>query len=99
MLAGHDNELACSACANPGFAYAGSGTSPPSRSRLRVAEKRRVHAGLVARPTLPEPVQPLSGLPSDLWDSAELVEPVRKQAISVRVDEDVMVILGLDTCA
>jgi uncharacterized protein (DUF4415 family) len=32
----------------------------------------------------------LSGLPSDFWDSAELVEPVRKQAISLRVDEDVL---------
>jgi len=32
----------------------------------------------------------LSGLPSDFWDSAELVEPVRKQAISLRIDEDVV---------
>jgi uncharacterized protein (DUF4415 family) len=32
----------------------------------------------------------LSELPSDFWDSAELVEPVRKQAISLRIDEDVL---------
>ena len=32
----------------------------------------------------------LSGLPSDFWDSAELVEPVRKQAVSLRIDEDVL---------
>ena len=34
--------------------------------------------------------QELSGLPSDFWDSAELVEPVRKQAVSLRIDEDVL---------
>lgn len=27
---------------------------------------------------------------SDFWDSAELVEPVRKQAVSLRIDEDVL---------
>jgi uncharacterized protein (DUF4415 family) len=32
----------------------------------------------------------LSGLPSDFWDAAELVEPVRKQAVSLRIDEDVL---------
>jgi uncharacterized protein (DUF4415 family) len=32
----------------------------------------------------------LSGLPNDFWDSAELVEPVRKQAVSLRIDEDVL---------
>lgn len=32
----------------------------------------------------------LSGLPQNFWDSAELVEPVRKQAVSLRVDEDVL---------
>lgn len=32
----------------------------------------------------------LSGLPDDFWDAAVLVEPVRKQAISLRVDEDVL---------
>jgi len=32
----------------------------------------------------------LSGIPRDFWDTAVLVEPVRKQAISLRVDEDVL---------
>ena len=32
----------------------------------------------------------LSVLPHDFWDTAVLVEPVRKQAISLRVDEDVL---------
>jgi uncharacterized protein (DUF4415 family) len=31
-----------------------------------------------------------AGLPSDFWDSAEIVDPVRKQAISLRIDEDVL---------
>jgi uncharacterized protein (DUF4415 family) len=32
----------------------------------------------------------LANLPEDFWDSAVLVEPARKQAISLRVDEDVL---------
>ena len=32
----------------------------------------------------------LAGLPDDFWDSAELVEPVRNQAVSLRIDEDVL---------
>ena len=31
----------------------------------------------------------LAGLPDDFWDQAELVVPVAKRAISLRVDEDV----------
>lgn len=32
----------------------------------------------------------LSDLPADFWDDAELVIPVAKRAISLRVDEDVL---------
>jgi hypothetical protein len=32
----------------------------------------------------------LAGLPADFWDHASLMVPVRKQAISLRVDEDVL---------
>jgi uncharacterized protein (DUF4415 family) len=32
----------------------------------------------------------LADLPDDFWDEAELVVPVAKQAISLRVDEDVL---------
>jgi uncharacterized protein (DUF4415 family) len=32
----------------------------------------------------------LVDLPSDFWDAAEVVWPVAKQAISLRVDEDVL---------
>ena len=32
----------------------------------------------------------LANLPDDFWDQAELVVPVAKRAISLRVDEDVL---------
>jgi uncharacterized protein (DUF4415 family) len=32
----------------------------------------------------------LADLPEDFWDEAELVVPAAKQAISLRVDEDVL---------
>jgi uncharacterized protein (DUF4415 family) len=32
----------------------------------------------------------LANLPDDFWDAAVLVEPARKQAISLRIDEDVL---------
>jgi uncharacterized protein (DUF4415 family) len=32
----------------------------------------------------------LAGLPDDFWDQADLVVPVAKRAISLRVDEDVL---------
>lgn len=32
----------------------------------------------------------LADLPPDFWDEAELVAPVAKRAISLRVDEDVL---------
>jgi BrnA antitoxin of type II toxin-antitoxin system len=32
----------------------------------------------------------LADLPDDFWDEAELVVPVTKRAISLRVDEDVL---------
>ena len=32
----------------------------------------------------------LANLPADFWDSAVMVYPVRKEAISLRVDEDVL---------
>jgi uncharacterized protein (DUF4415 family) len=32
----------------------------------------------------------LQGLPEDFWASAEIVEPIAKQPISLRVDADVL---------
>ena len=40
----------------------------------------------IARTSPPE----LANLPADFWDSAKLVAPPRKEAISLRVDEDVL---------
>ena len=40
----------------------------------------------IARSSPPE----LAGLPSDFWDEAEIMVPPPKQAISIRLDEDVL---------
>jgi uncharacterized protein (DUF4415 family) len=47
---------------------------------------RRVTEAEIARTSPPE----LANLPADFWDSATLVFPVQKEAISLRVDEDVL---------
>jgi uncharacterized protein (DUF4415 family) len=59
---------------------------PPRRGR---ADLRRLHAlreAEIARTSPPE----LSDLPEAFWRDAKLVPPVTKQAISLRVDEDVL---------
>jgi uncharacterized protein (DUF4415 family) len=58
----------------------------PSRGRVDLERLRRMSDSEVRDNSPPE----LSGLPHDFWDTAVLVEPVRKQAISLRVDEDVL---------
>ncbi len=58
----------------------------PSRGRADLDRLRRMSEADV-RDSSP---QELSGLPDDFWDSAELVDPVRKQAVSLRIDEDVL---------
>jgi len=58
----------------------------PGRGRADLDRLRRMSDSEVRDSSPPE----LSGLPSDFWDSAQLVEPVRKQAISLRIDEDVL---------
>ena len=59
---------------------------PPSRGRADLDRLRRLSDAEVRDSSPPE----LSGLPHDFWDTAELVEPVRKQAVSLRIDEDVL---------
>jgi uncharacterized protein (DUF4415 family) len=59
---------------------------PPSRGRADLDRLRRLSDADVRDSSPPE----LSGLPHDFWDTAELVEPVRKQAVSLRIDEDVL---------
>ena len=58
----------------------------PSRGRADLERLRRMTDLEVRDSSPPE----LAGLPHDFWDTAVLVEPVRKQAISLRVDEDVL---------
>ena len=58
----------------------------PTRGRADLARLRGMRAREIARTSPPE----LADLPADFWDAAELVLPVPKQAISLRVDEDVL---------
>ena len=58
----------------------------PTRGRADLDRLNRMSDKAVRDSSPPE----LSGLPHDFWNSAELVEPVRKQAVSLRIDEDVL---------
>lgn len=62
------------------------GAERPRQGRADFERLRRMSEQDIMR-TSPEE---LSGLPSDFWDEAELVMPVTKRAISLRVDEDVL---------
>ena len=63
-------------------------TKPPStrptRGRADLERVRGMSEAEIARTSPPE-----LDLPDDFWDDAELVAP-RKEAISLRVDEDVL---------
>lgn len=58
----------------------------PSRGRAKLEYLTKVSDAEIARTSPPE----LANMPADFWDSASLVVPVRKEAISLRVDEDVL---------
>lgn len=58
----------------------------PSRGRANLSRLRRVSEATIQR-TSPRELQ---GLPDDFWASADIVEPVAKQPISLRVDADVL---------
>lgn len=58
----------------------------PSRSRANIARLRVMTEAEIERTSPPE----LAALPEDFWNDAELIAPVSKQAISLRVDEDVL---------
>lgn len=58
----------------------------PSRGRADLARLRAVTEAEIARTSPPE----LSDLPAAFWRDAEVVAPIPKQAISLRVDEDVL---------
>lgn len=58
----------------------------PSRGRADLSRLRGVREAEIKRTSPPE----LADLPEAFWRDAELVAPVPKQAISLRVDEDVL---------
>ena len=58
----------------------------PKRGRASLARLRRVTEREIERTAPPE----LAGLPVDFWDVADIVAAPPKQAISFRVDEDVL---------
>ena len=60
--------------------------SEPLRGRVDLARLRRMGEREIARTSPPE----LADLPADFWDEAVLVPPAIKQAISLRVDGDVL---------
>lgn len=58
----------------------------PTRGRADLARLRVMTEADIARTSPPE----LADLPEDFWGEAELRLPIAKQAISLRVDEDVL---------
>jgi uncharacterized protein (DUF4415 family) len=58
----------------------------PSRGRADLKRISRLSDATIARTAPPD----LRDLPASFWADAELVEPVRKRAISLRIDEDVL---------
>lgn len=61
-------------------------TDRPSRGRADLARLRQMPEGEIEATSPPE----LADLPASFWSGAELVMPVAKEAISLRVDEDVL---------
>lgn len=58
----------------------------PTRGRADLARLRRVTEREIERSSPPE----LRNLPEDFWQGARVVTPVAKQAISLRLDTDVI---------
>jgi uncharacterized protein (DUF4415 family) len=58
----------------------------PTRGRADLGRLRRMTEAEIRRTAPPE----LNDLPADFWEKGELVVPAPKQAISLRVDEDVL---------
>jgi hypothetical protein len=56
------------------------------RGRANFGKMRRMSEDEIARTSPPE----LADLPDDFWDSAVVVEPGRKQTVSLRVDKEVL---------
>jgi len=58
----------------------------PTRGRADLARLRKIGERTIEATSPPE----LADLPASFWDQAELVQPVPKQPISLRLDADVL---------
>lgn len=58
----------------------------PLRGRADLAHLRQMSEKEIAETSPPE----LADLPADFWDDAEVISPQPKEAISLRVDRDVL---------
>lgn len=58
----------------------------PGQPQANLDYLRNMSDAEIARTSPPE----LANLPPDFWDSARMVMPIPKEAISLRVDEDVL---------
>ena len=58
----------------------------PSRGSADLSRLRRMTEAEIVRTSPPE----LADLPDDFWEDAEIIAPVPKEAISLRVDRDVL---------
>ena len=56
------------------------------RGRAELGSLRRMSDSEIDRTSPPE----LANLPEDFWDSAVLVDPPKKEAVSIRLDSDVL---------
>ncbi len=61
-------------------------TSTPTQGRADLARLRRVTDAEISRTSSDE----LQDLPDDFWHGARVVTPVSKEAISIRLDSDVI---------
>ncbi len=61
-------------------------TKTPTKGRADLARLRRTSDAEIARTSPAE----LRAVPDDFWQGARVVTPVTKQAISIRLDEDVI---------
>ncbi len=58
----------------------------PTKGRADLSRLRRVTDAEIERTAPPE----LRDVPDSLWESARVVTPVEKQAISIRLDRDIL---------
>lgn len=63
-----------------------TGKRSKPRGRADIARLKSMSEAEIERSSPPE----LANLPADFWDGATLIMPVAKEAISLRVDEDVL---------